>query len=193
MDLLEAARAALTRPEHFMYFGDLDEQVWGRAFGVHRDSDILEVSNWETISADLARRFPDDWTVERSNHFLVGWCDEGRVRVLRDSERGLTEANITDAFQAVLEWRKALADYPVADEEDYSRREFEDFSKYVEDQSRYVWREVADEDADEPDWFADALFRAIMDAGQACRPDDIDWVGMLTHGRAALANGKPVE
>ena len=130
LDPCEAAAEALRRPEHFAYYGDLDESDgWGRAFGVHRDSDVLEISNWETISADLAERFPDDWTSESSSHWAVGWVEEGRVRVLRDPDADIAEENLTEAFLAVLDWKERLDEYPVADEEDFSRREWEDFEE----------------------------------------------------------------
>ncbi len=123
---LEAAAEALERPQNFMYMGDLDESDgWGRAFGQSRDSDALEASNWRVITADLLERFPDDFAVERSSHWAVGWVDEGRVRVLVDPSAGIVAENLTDCFRAVLAWNEKLDGYPVADESDWCELEWE--------------------------------------------------------------------
>jgi hypothetical protein len=111
----EYIKEELTRPDSFMYYGDLESPPWGwSGIGPHRDSDILGVSNYETISADLLERFPESFVIERSNHWAVGWCEQLRIN---------TED--LDAVDAVLEWKKAMDDYPVADEADYSQREWE--------------------------------------------------------------------
>jgi hypothetical protein len=128
----EAAKQALTRPDYYMYSGgdgDPSTRNMGRVFGMHRDSDILEVSNYETIKKDLESRFPDDIEELHDSHFLVGWMDTLCVRVYEiEMERYKV---FTDAFKAAYEWKLKLDDYPVADEEDYSKREWEDFNNYI--------------------------------------------------------------
>lgn len=105
----------------FAYFGDLPlGETWAGCFGVHRDSDVLERSNWRVIKADLEKRFPDDVRDERSSHWLVGWSDSLTVRLLND------DGTPTDAARAVYQWKEKLADYPVADESDYSELELDD-------------------------------------------------------------------
>lgn len=104
---------------------------WAFTFSRHRDSDHLQVSNYETIRADLERDFPEDFTEDHCSHFLVGWIDHLTVRVLDD------DGNPTDACARVLEWKTALEDYPVADEEDLSRREWEDTVEQFADHVRY--------------------------------------------------------
>ena len=80
--------------------------------GRSRDSDILEVSNFETILADLTG-IDDRVTVARFGHWAVGWVEE----IL---------CPLTPAIgERVAYWTGRLADYPVADEDDYSRREQE--------------------------------------------------------------------
>jgi hypothetical protein len=141
MDIIEAAKASLRKPEDFAYFGDLHEDDgWGRAFGVHRDSDALERSNWKVITEDMQERFPDDFTTESASHWAVGWVETGRVKVLKDPALGIVEGNFTPAFEAVMEWKDNLDSYPVADEADYSALEWEEFTEYVTDEVGYLWR-----------------------------------------------------
>jgi hypothetical protein len=120
---------ALARPSDFAYFGDNDDLfvTWGLCGpSMHRDSDCLQESNYITIWNDLFGKFPDDVSELHSNHWAVGWIDQIMVRVIDD------EGNPTPAFEALIEWNDALNDYPVADEDDFSRREWEDFVECIE-------------------------------------------------------------
>ena len=108
---------------------DARDRLWHTWFpvtGQHRDSDVLSVSNFATISADMSTRFVDDVETHSFSHFAVGWVEECFVRYLDD------EGDITDAARAAEVWRDKLSDYPVADEEDYSRREYEDLCETLE-------------------------------------------------------------
>jgi hypothetical protein len=55
---------------------------------------------------------------EHHHHWAVGHVDGYSIRVFRDGR-------ITEAFEAYHALAQRLADYPVLDEEDYSRREYE--------------------------------------------------------------------
>jgi len=104
----------------FSYTGEVDlGRTWAMTFSVNRDSGLLEQSNYKTIKGDLEERFPKDVSDERFNHWAVGWVDHLLVRML-DKKGKVTKAGI-----AALEWQERLEGYPVADEEDYSRRELE--------------------------------------------------------------------
>jgi len=98
---------------------DSDPANWALTVSRSRDSDPLGVSNFEVISEDILRRFPDDAEVHRFRHWAVGWVDHLFVRIRDD--RG----NITPAFEAIVEWEEQLSDYPVADEEHLSETEQE--------------------------------------------------------------------
>jgi hypothetical protein len=168
MELVEAAKKSLERPEHFIYYGDLyEEDGWGRAFGHHRDSDPLDESNWQVISEDLKERFPDDIEEESSNHFLVGWVETLRIRVLKNPHRGITEENITDAFKAAIEWKEKLESYPVADEEHYSNLEHEEFTEYISNVTHSTWYEAVEDTIrewdDVPDDFEEYVIRHLYD------------------------------
>jgi hypothetical protein len=117
--LLTAKKLPVGRPE------TPAEKGLGTSWGVGpvgqtRDSDLLEVSNFEAVSTDLLERFgEDDVEILRFGHFVVGWVDEIAWRAV--DKKGL----ITKVAQAAYEWFSKLEEHPVADEEDYSRRESE--------------------------------------------------------------------
>ena len=107
-------------PTDFIYRGKVDlGRTWAITFSKSRDSGLRELSNYAAIKEDLEKRFPKDVSDERFSHFAVGWVDQLLVRML-DKKGKVTKAGI-----AALEWKDRLQDYPVADDEDYSRRQFE--------------------------------------------------------------------
>ena len=57
---------------------------------------------------------PCDVFEEHHNHFAVGWIEGYSIRVYRDGR-------ITKAFRTYYDLQQRLADYPLLDEEDYSR------------------------------------------------------------------------
>lgn len=121
-DLTEiaAAKAAQTREmPHWEPDDGSDPLNWGTFLGHHRDSRLLEESNWEVITNDMLNRFPDDVELVTFGHWGVGWIEEMFVR-MRDEQ-----GRFTPAFKAAVKWEEALEAYPVADETDYSEREHE--------------------------------------------------------------------
>lgn len=106
--------------QNFSYRGEVDlGRTWAITFSKHRDSGLLQQSNFDTVKADLEKRFPKDVSDERFDHWAVGWIDHLLVRML--DKKG----KVTKAGKAALEWKNREEDYPVLDEEDYSRRELE--------------------------------------------------------------------
>jgi hypothetical protein len=100
----------------FAYYGA--REGWRIGLQVNRDSDALERSNWDVITADMAERFPSHWSradgqwaIERMHHWAVGWVDYLLVRPG------------TAAHDAALVWVRKLADYPVADDEHFGALE----------------------------------------------------------------------
>jgi hypothetical protein len=189
MNIDEAAVAALKVPEH--YWGAQTELVnegWGGITGIHRDSDLLDESNYETILKILDEKYEkyEDWRVESASHWAVGWMDTLMVRVVKcecteENEDSMpyivrdmgdrwrcdtcgTTAQYTDIFKECLELQAALENYPVLDEEDYSRREYEDTMEYLTN-------EVGEEHADK-------LFSYLFNTYSVSRSDDIhgEWI-----------------
>ena len=83
--------------------------------GRHRDSDSLAKSNFRVVFADLCRILGDAVEDVRFRHWGVGWIEEIAF-----------DAGNAKAVEAVQAWEDRLADYPVADEEDFSTLEWYD-------------------------------------------------------------------
>jgi len=94
-----------------MYSGDRAD--WFVAYARHRDSDNLDNSNWDYIVKALG---PEDETfaIERFSHFAVGWLEYALINPMDELR-----------IKAMEELNKRMADYPVLDESDLSRREWE--------------------------------------------------------------------
>jgi hypothetical protein len=115
MTLEELKTGMLKRPKDFMYWGELDLSVWGFApIGKHRDSDLIDESNFDGVLAELRRVSGKSVQVMHANHWACGWYDYIMVRV-----------TATKTMNRLLELINQLADYPVLDEDDLSRREYE--------------------------------------------------------------------
>lgn len=127
LDLDEAAAAATgnwQKFECFVWFreSELDDaENWAVIYTSHRDSGLLDESNAAAIGKTL-ESFIDgddpDVVFESHSHWAVGYVDGFSIRVFRDGK-------ITDAFEAYHALAQRLADYPILDETDYSRRETE--------------------------------------------------------------------
>ncbi len=88
-----------------------DEQAWLVApIGLNRDSDALTRSNWRVVLKDLGGE-GEDVQVHRFGHWACGWFEVCLVRP------GSTAAKSAE------EWEAALANYPVASDEDFSEEE----------------------------------------------------------------------
>lgn len=127
MALEEAAKAAAGNWKKFECFvwhreRDLDDaHNWAIVYTHHRDSTLLDLSNAAAIERAM-EPFTEvddpDAVVESHFHWAVGHVDGFSIRVFK---RG----RITKAFKVYHTLAAHVADYPVLDEEDYSRREYE--------------------------------------------------------------------
>jgi hypothetical protein len=125
--LVEKAKECLKRPDDFGWFGDDDMFVTWSFAGINHavnSDDVLQKSNFGVISRDLMERFPDDFDIVGVKHWAVGSMDQLRVRVLKN-DGPVTLENLTEAFDALMEWHEALMDYPIADEMDFSELEYD--------------------------------------------------------------------
>jgi hypothetical protein len=139
MTLEDAAREAAgnwKRFESFVWFRDsevTDPDNWAIIYTHNRDSGLLDQSNASAIAQALTP-FTDgddpDVVFESHDHWAVGHVDGFSLRVFRDGQ-------VTDAFKVYHELIERLADYPVLDEEDYSRREYE---ATLENLTATAWR-----------------------------------------------------
>lgn len=128
LDLEEAAKKAAGNWQHFdsfVWFRDReleDSDKWSVIYTHHRDSGLLDQSNAAAI-AEAMEQFIDgndpDVVFESHSHWAVGHIDGFSLRVFDHN------GEITPAFRAYHELVERLAEYPVLDEEDYSRRAYE--------------------------------------------------------------------
>lgn len=115
--ILDAATVDPSTGTHgnFAYYGEKDFSVWGCIMITSRDADALARSNWEVISEDMQKRFPQSVDIEGSSHWAVGWIE--KLLVNTDNE---------EALEAAFEWQQRLQYYPVADDNHFSDTEFAD-------------------------------------------------------------------
>lgn len=146
---LDAAAKAAARNwrrfDSFAWFGKPDNaDAWGIFYTQNRDSSALDQSNHAVITAAL-RPYNDsadsDVREERHSHWAVGWVDGFAIRIYAP------DGSVTAAFRTFHALQKKLEDYPVLDEEDFSRREYEDHVQDIKDGARRFVRAGAD-----PEW-----------------------------------------
>ena len=149
----QAVKETADTPD-FAYSGDTPiGETWAFTFSQHRDSNNLQKSNFKVISEDLLERFPDDVKIESFNHWAVGWIEQLEVRML--DEKGI----VTAAGKASLDWNVKLSDYCVADEDDYSRMDYEDSLGHIS-------FTIGDDDAKE-------VFSRMFDLNMETNPEEI--------------------
>lgn len=140
-----------------------DAENWFIFYTNNRDSGFLEQSNAAVIAEEL-KPFIEagDVNEERHRHWAVGWVDGYSVRVF--DEKG----NVTPAFQKLQEIAEKLDNYPVLDEEDYSKRQYDATLENIQSVGRKMVKK--DAPADWPSqvfsWFWDNLQGAVEDDGQ---------------------------
>ena len=140
--------------------------------GHHRDSDLVEESNWDTMIAAYRAIDPDeqDHEVHRFGHFAVGWVEEIAYRP------GSAVAAEADRLRARLE------DYPILDDDAHSQMECDAASEaWSSWQSREVRRDITkvllacDQECTEACMSsADELCTCDREARYAMREDIVD-------------------
>lgn len=107
-----------------------------------RDSETRERANCEAILIRLEEHpeWEDDWQITRCSHWAVGWVEHLTFRVLDD------EGRVSDIFMWLLEIYRALEEYPILDEDIFSRLEYESRLKWIEVESEGHLREDLPDD-----------------------------------------------
>lgn len=139
-ELMESSVREVNWPRNFGYHGDLpigDTWALGPVI-LHRDSDTLQESNAAALLTALRARFGpeaegydqgDDeprglWEITRARHWATGWVEH--ISYHARTEASETDGTYTPIHAFIEAWFAMLADYPIADELDYSRRCFEE-------------------------------------------------------------------
>lgn len=108
-----------TMPKY--YFGAEWPEYYSAGVGRSRDSDCGEESNFDAMLQGLGGE-SETVQVVRESHWAVGWVEW--IAIHESDEQALRAA---DAMKASLE------DYPILDEEDHSRREWEECERVWSD------------------------------------------------------------
>lgn len=106
------------------YMGEIPPDNLYVIMGRNRDSDILTESNWDCALEELGGE-SDSVVIHRFGHWACGWIEY------------LTVASGTPAHDKGAQIVKRLDDYPVLDEDDFSRREM--------DRANEVWKDCYSE------------------------------------------------
>lgn len=126
LELDEAAKQAAGNWKKFDCFvwyreGIDDPDNWAIIYTHHRESGLLDRSN-AALTHQAMEPFTDgddpDVVMESHSHWAVGHIDGFSIRVFNDGKP-------TPAFEQYHKLAEAMACYPILDEEDYSRREYE--------------------------------------------------------------------
>ena len=166
LELEEAAAKAAgnwKRFDSFVWFRDReleDADQWSVIYTHNRDSRLLDQSNAHVITKAM-ESFTEgddpDVVFESHDHWAVGHVDGFSIRVYRDGE-------ITDAFKTYHDLMERLDGYPILDEEDYSRREYEATLENIADAAWRVKHEYELPEGWEGDvysWLSDNRQRAV--------------------------------
>ena len=117
---------------------DLDDaRNWAIFYTHNRDSGLLDQSNADAIAEGMepfTEGEDSDVVMESHSHWAVGHVDGFSIRVYRNGE-------ITAAFKVYHELMEQVEGYPILNEEDYSRREYQATLENINDAA---WR-VKDE------------------------------------------------
>ena len=148
---------------------------WAIVYTHNRDSGLLSLSNAQAIAKALTP-YSDgddpDVVFESHSHWAVGHVDGFSVRVYRD---GAT----TYAFKAYHDLAEQIDAYPILDEQDYSRREYE---ATIENIADAAWRLKSEYELPQGweyeiySWFSENRERAIEnrdDRGAYPEEDDL--------------------
>jgi hypothetical protein len=138
-------REAVKMPEDFAYFGDLPiGDTWSLGPVIlTRDSDLLTESNAQALKNSLEEipEFEGEYAIESMNHWAVGWTEHLCFHVFEYDGDLMVP---TEIFKWIKKWFEALEDYPVADEEDWSRREVEATLENITNEGIHLVRECTE-------------------------------------------------
>jgi hypothetical protein len=181
MTLEDAAKEAAANWQRFESFvwdreRDLDNpDNWAIVYTHNRDSGLLTMSNADVIAKAMepfTETDDPDVVMESHDHWAVGHVDGFSIRVYRNGE-------ITEAFRSYHDLMEQMDGYPVLNEEDYSRREYEATLENIEDAAWRVKNEYELPDGWEGDvysWLSDNRPSAVEnkdDQGGYPEEDDL--------------------
>ncbi len=139
---------------------DENDEHWTIVYTHNRDSGLVEQSNADAIAKEL-EPFVEagDVMPEHHGHWACGWIDGYAIRVYYhahlpadgfadggEAYSGEECREVTEAFQTWCYLQHRLSDYPVLDETDHSRREYEAALEAISSEGRRQVRDDAPKD-----------------------------------------------
>jgi hypothetical protein len=165
-----------------VYWGENGE--WLVAAGRHRDSDVLERSNFLEMLHRLGGE-GEAVTVERETHWAVGWV-----------EHMLIDPADTARVALVEQWREEIEDYPVLSEDRMSQMESDEFFEFAEGELKSYgdgWQDALEQVTEElqlctgcgnesDDWAAIEAARELLENPPPPAPKDVNGQAYLFDG-----------
>jgi hypothetical protein len=154
-NVIKYAKLGLEKPDDFGYWGSKDMfETWGFCgIDKNRDSSILDISNFDYISKALMEEFPSKFRIETYRHWAVGSVTRLVCKILA-TKGEVEQQNITDAFRKAMEWLDNLAEYPIANQDDYHEK------KHLKRVDNLLYSDAARIiDKAAPDWANNLVFQ----------------------------------
>lgn len=141
---------------------------WGIIHTHTRDSTLMEESNAHTI-AEALKPFLGSGDLQEAHfsHWACGWVDGYLIRVFKDGK-------LMPALEKYYELHSAMEDYPVLDEEDYSKREYDATIENIKWEGRDLVRNRVPKD------WAEQVFSWLFDNNQEAVESQDDQGGYPT-------------
>ena len=158
----EHAKDVLQEPDSYAYFGK-DETLYKSSaptFGRNRDSENLDIANFEIVWEALVEEFPDLVTttegvdskevtnekpggiyVHGASHWACGWVEQIVVPVLKDPARPVGPSNLHPAFIKVCEFAEQVKLYPALPgaEERAAEKDHADYLANIKEWQEYIF------------------------------------------------------
>lgn len=99
-----------------------DCELWCIIYTHNRDSEVLDRANHKSMLEAFDEFDEETIREERHGHWACGWTEGFAIKVYTDQSK----AETTKAFKEYVNLALSLADYPILDEELYSRLECEE-------------------------------------------------------------------
>lgn len=154
-------------PEGLTLSYDLQRRVENHGWTIgpaieNRDSDLLAESNADAIGKMLAEVDPSNlsYSIERFNHWGAGWIDTIVFKALAK------DGSLSPVYRCLQKIKSALENYPVLDEEDYSRREYEATLEDIESKGHTALSDTNLGTNDLPDDWVKTIFSWLWDNEQ---------------------------
>lgn len=159
---------------------DENAEDWAIVYTHNRDSDLLEQANQQAI-AKLMQPFlgeeDPDITEQDHSHWACGWVAGYAIRCFKNGE-------VTGAIGKYFDIQKGIEDYPVLDEELYSKLQDEALMRNIEQEVGFQLYagEATDKPAPEPPLTIAGDVYDWLRENQDSELEDIDGLGAYPSG-----------